>query len=239
MAWNLAHQTRRKKIPSAVAEVTALLDVDVALYNEFVEGPDRTVFREQLAAAGYSHVAVSVTHGRHNQIMVASRRPLSLGCLQAPDLTPPAVSGFLHVVIEGTPIELVGVRMPSYRGAKKLAYRQQLATIIEPASDRVIALAGDINDNPFKRAGTPAASSLPYDLAESFTVTNPVGEWSFMRPNGKGTSRVDHVLHSRSAQLEDVRYVTEVGGHHLAGLAENNPISDHAALFFTISAAQR
>ncbi len=58
-----------------------------------------------------------------------------------------------------------------------------------------------------------------------------------MKPNGKGTSRVDHVLHSRSAQLANVRYVSQVDGHHLAGLAADEPISDHAALVFEVSAA--
>ncbi len=130
---------RQKPIPPAVVEVTSLLDVDVALYNEFVDGPTRTAFREQLTDAGYEHRAVSVTHGRHNQIFIASRVPFSLG--------------------------------------DRSCQRHQRQPVPPGRHTR--------------------RRPMLYDLAASFTVTNPVGEWSFMRPNGKVTSRIDHVLLAR------------------------------------------
>ncbi len=118
-----------------------------------------------------------------------------------------------------------------------MGYRKQFGAILEQVADRAIAFAGDINENPFTQAKQPDAPNVPYSFAPVFNVPNPTGKWSFMRPNGAGTSRVDHVIHSPSAVVTDVVFCSEVDGHHLAGPAGVEPISDHAALLFTLAAA--
>jgi endonuclease/exonuclease/phosphatase family metal-dependent hydrolase len=153
LAWNLGHRVNERVIPDAVPDVLARLDVDVALLNEFVDGPTRQPFREQLTVRGYVHQLVSFTPAKHNQVFAASRTPISLGDLAPPSMDGSAISNFLHLCVKGTDIEMVGLRVPAYETAtERTEYRAELIETLLAAESRAIAFAGDFNEDPFTRS---------------------------------------------------------------------------------------
>lgn len=233
VAWNLGHQVRQKQNLGNLGELFAALDADVLLLNEFVDGPSRGPFRDSLRSAGYPHQLVSFTPGVHNQIFAAARQSFSLGDIAPPSFDGSAISNFLHIRFDHTAIELVGLRVPAYEtSAERHAYRPQLLEIMERASVRPIAFAGDINENPFRKI--PNAPEVRFAGCDSYRVTNPAGDWSYMSANGKTNSRIDHVLFTDMLTVTDPVYVQEFDGRLLAAAHSLLPISDHAALTFTV-----
>lgn len=218
-----------------MAGVLSDLDVDVALFNEFVERSPREAFRQQLSAHGYIHQLVSFSPDRHNRVLAASRIPITPGDLAAPSLNGPARASMLHVRIDDSNLELVGLRIPAYTtGEKRRTYRAELNAILGSAAGRAIAVAGDLNEDPFGRGVDSAVRAVPFRGAETFTVSRPVGDWSYMNSLGTRTSRIDYVMHTGAARVVDAAYCYEVNGVHLAGPKSASPITDHAALVFTV-----
>jgi endonuclease/exonuclease/phosphatase family metal-dependent hydrolase len=127
------------------------------------------------------------------------------------------------------------MRAPAYDATADVkVYWAELAAIMLAASDRPIVFAGDINQNPLKRAGMRDVPSLSFPLCPAYSVPNPVGEWSCMSPNGRGLpTRIDHVLHAERVTITGARYIALHDGQVLAGLRTEQPISDHAPLAFT------
>ena len=238
VAWNLAHQIRQRPIPSDVPALLESMGADVVLLNEFVDGPTREAFRDAMRERGFEWQAVSPTPAVHNQVFAAARLPFVVGDLKPPTLGDrmdgSAIAGFLHIRFEDGDIEIVGFRAPAYKKAADVrAYWAEFTTIMAGAADRSILFAGDVNKDPFKRAGTPWAPSISLAACPAYTVPNPAGEWSFRDPGGRWVpTRIDHVLHTSALAVNDVRYVAEHGGRALAGLKTEHPISDHAALTF-------
>ncbi len=234
-AWNLNHRINQKVIPSSVADLLADLDVDIALFNEFVERLPREAFRQQLADQGYVHQLVSYSPDRHNRVLAASVAPISLGDLRPPSMDGAATASLLHVLVDGSELEIIGLRVPAYEtGLEKRQYRSELNEILRAAQGRTIVVAGDFNEDPFRRTADSAATTLPFSGAEKFTVTKPIGDWSYMNSSGTKTSRIDHVMHAGAVRIVDPVYCYEVDGLHLAGPKDLAPISDHAALVFAV-----
>jgi len=48
-------------------------------------------------------------------------------------------------------------------------------------------------------------------------------------------SRIDHVMHTGRLRLSDVRYHYEMGELLIAGATAQGPLSDHAALTFSVA----
>lgn len=235
LTWNLNHRIRQKAIPDGLGELFSGLNADVVLLNEFVDGPTRAPFRESLRSAGYGHQLVSSTPVRHNQVFAAARQPLSLGDLDPPSMDGSARSNFLHIRFEHTPVQLVGFRAPAYETAtERRAYWAQLVVIMQQVSDRRIVFAGDINRNPFAGAGMGDVPEVRFAECHAYTVANPAGEWSYINHAGTFKNRIDHVLHTQAISVEGATYVTDFNGRVLAGPGAMNPISDHAALTFTV-----
>jgi len=238
VSWNLNHRIREKPIPPTLGELFASMQADVVLLNEFVDGPTRATFRESLRSAGFPYQQVSHAPARHNQVFAASRCPFSPGDLEPPSLDGPAIAGFLHIRFDAAPIELVGLRAPAYeRATDKHAYWAQLTAIMQAASARPIAFVGDVNRNPFVEAGQRNAGAVRFSECAGFRVPNPTGDWSYMNTDGTKTSRIDHVLHTGAVRIGAPAYVPRFRDWVLAGPASEDPMSDHAALTFTVSRA--
>jgi len=239
ISWNLNHRCREKLIPDGISGLFVELDADLILLNEFVDGPSRRTFRDSMRGAGYGHQAVSFTPALHNQVFAASRFPFTVGDVAPPTLGDrqdgSAIANFLHIRFEHLPLEVVGMRAPAYDiSADVKAYWAELAAIMLGVSDRPIVFAGDINQNPFKRARMPDVPSLSFPLCPAYCVPNPVGEWSYKSPDGRGLpTRIDHVLHTSRVTVMDTRYIAVHDDLTLAGLRAEHPISDHALLAFT------
>jgi len=239
MAWNLKHAARPKAVPPTVAFVLAAFDIDVALFNEYVDQPNLVLFGDQLAEAGYTHRLVSPATKPCNQVLAVSRLPLSPGDISSPATDADARSNWLHVVVDGAGVELIGLRIPAYEAGSLLrTYRADLCAVLDGLTDRPVAIAGDFNLDPFTLAGTPDAPAAPFPGATAFTVRNPTGRWSYTQAYEGGTSRIDHVMSTPNLEVSNVGYRHRVDDIVLAGGPKTgNPISDHAALCFTVRTA--
>lgn len=232
IAWNLAHQVRKRKIPDYLVDVILDLEADTVLFNEYVDDEIREPFKQAMREVGYEHQAVSRTPARHNQIFAASKFAFEKGDLQPPQFDGSAISNFLHIRFEDFPVEIVGVRAPAYKKkADWNAYWDELAGIMESARNRKILFAGDVNYDPFEKAKQPNAETVPFHLCDGYQIPNPNGDWSYLHHNGNGF-KIDHVIHTPTVHVENVEYIDWIRGRFLAGEKIKKPVSDHAVLRF-------
>ncbi len=130
---------------------------------------------------------------------------------------------------------MVGLRAPAYeKAADRKAYWAELGQIMEPAKDRAILFAGDINFDPFVKAKQEGALKVPFPFSSDYQVPNPKGAWSYLAHSGKGY-KIDHVIHTPKVVVSGVEYLDQIGDRFLAGEKSKSPISDHAALRFETS----
>ncbi|MEX2577414.1 MAG: endonuclease/exonuclease/phosphatase family protein [Verrucomicrobiales bacterium] len=235
IAWNLAHQVRKRPIPDCMVDVIRDLEADTVLFNEYVDDEIREPFKEAMRGAGFEHQAVSWTPDRHNQIFAASRFAFETGDLQPPQFDGSAISNFLHLQFADFPVEMVGLRAPAYtKAADKHAYWDELAGIMESARDRPILFAGDVNYDPFEKAKRPEADTVPFHLCDGYVIPNPKGEWSYLAHSGNGF-KIDHVIHTPPVKIENVEYLDWIRERFLAGEKIKKPVSDHAVLRFEVN----
>ena len=108
---------------------------------------------------------------------------------------------------------------------------------MESVQDRPILFAGDANYDPFKKSKKkskmPQAKSVPFHRCDGYQIPNPEGNWSFYGHTAR-TSRIDHVIHTRSIKINSAKYVDWIRGRPLAGVKAARPISDHAVLKFEV-----
>jgi len=237
IAWNVAHQVKKRPIPDYMVEVIQDLEADTVLFNEYVDDEIREPFKKAMRDAGYESQAVSPTPAVHNQIFAASRFPFKIGDLRPPQFDGSAISNFLHLKFKDFPFEMVGLRAPAYeKSADRKAYWAELGQIMESARDRAILFAGDINFDPFVKVKQEGASQVPFPFASGYQVPNPQGDWSYLAHSGKGY-KIDHVIHTPSVVVSEVEYLICIGNRFLAGEKSKAPISDHAVLRFEVAQA--
>ncbi len=242
LAWNVGHRAGRfPAIPAYAVEALRHFAADVILLNEYYDDgrQDRGRFHAELTDMGYTHQGQSAAPPGHNRVFIASRLPFVQGDVSGPTgPTPHAATNFLHVQLAGSPIELIGLRRPSYTGAERTRYWTEVSAILSAVADRPLVVAGDVNEDLFKRqpAGVDA---LTFPWAADFSVPRPAGPWSYISPRGTGTS-IDHVLHTGPVNVIDVRYHDQIAGIPLAvprAVTSANPI-DHAVLTFSVDVAK-
>ena len=234
IAWNLAHQVKKRPIPDYMVDVIQDLEADTVLFNEYVDEGIREPFKEAMREAGYKWQAVSPTPAVHNQIFAASRFAFKVGDLQPPQFDGSAISNFLHLKFDDLPTEMMGMRARAYKkAADKHAYWAELAVIMESVKDRKILFAGDVNYDPFKKAKQPEARTVPFHLCDGYQIPNPQGNWSFLAHSGKGF-KINHVMHTPHVEVTDVEFLDRIRGRFLAGEKIKKPISDHAVLRFDV-----
>lgn len=233
-AWNLNHRTREKNIPVEAIEGIRLLDADVLVLTEFVDGLSRITFKESLVEMGYTHISISSRITNNNQVLIASKTPFITGDLMPPTTTEDAATNFLHQILPNHGLEVVGIRPPSYKSKDDLQdYWYQLSNIIDYTQDRAIVFIGDLNCDPFlgRSSGSLALKKL---RSAGFIIPNPEGLWSYISYNGTRSSRIDHAVVSSKVNCCKASYITRYGDIILAGPNYEKPISDHAALVLDI-----
>lgn len=224
ISWNLGHQTREKPLAAGLIDAIECLNPDVLVLNEFVDGPTRQTLYHGLERLGLSSRLLSERVGRHNQVLVASRRPLFPGLMRGPNMPGGAgASNFLHVHLEG--LELVGLRVPAYKSSvERHGYWTLLSEQITQTEDRRIVWIGDLNADPDKPRYI--GGRFLRELENSgWQLPRPSGPWSFV----KG-SRIDQALVAKDIPLVSARYVTDINGQPVASSIPGEGISDHAAL---------
>jgi len=236
VSWNLNHRTLEKPIPEMVGIALGSLGADVIILNEFVDGPSRLHFKQQLNDIGYSDITVSDKFPKQNQVLMASRTPQRSGDLSPPDLTVAATGNFLHRKLPDLGIEIVGVRPPAYKlKSEQEQYWEQLSAIISEAKGRCILFAGDLNADPdnSKYVGGKVLDTLRSD--GNWVIPYPEGEWSYISSDGKRSSRIDHAVCSTQLKTLQAQYIYEINDLILAGPKDVDPISDHAVLMVSLS----
>lgn len=223
LSWNLAHQTREAPIPATLLPALGHYSADVVVLNEYVDAGSRESLHEGLRDLGYSQIHTSLRVGRHNQVLIATKRSSAPAGMEGPDLPGGAGrSNFLHVrFVEGW--ELVGLRAPMYNGEKLVLYWEQLVSLIRSCGQRKVVWIGDLNADPESpRLPGKCLASLQ---ADGWAIPRADGPWSFYRG-----SRIDHVVIPPSVAFRSAHYVTEARGQVLVGAPGSGFISDHAAL---------
>src|SRR4051794_38710327 len=101
LSWNVNHKTRLRAIPPAACEGLLSLRPDVIVLTEYVHGPTRAAFLDELATHGLGHRLVSTCTPGENHVLIASRTRLEPGPIQAPAIAPSVPSNVLHAVAPG------------------------------------------------------------------------------------------------------------------------------------------
>lgn len=230
VAWNMAHQTRDQAVPEGFWPALKSWSPDIISLNEYVHGVHGPAFIERLKGAGLPFCEVSTRQSRHNQVLIASRHPMSLGDLHGPDLGDGAgLSNFLHVKFPALNFEFVGIRCPAYPGRSDLlSYWSQLEALIASTNKRRIVYAGDFNANP-DRPKYAGAISMARLRDAGWCIPKPDGLWSFV-----GGTHIDHAIVSAGMDRPSARYVSEVDGYAVASKDRSTRISDHAALILDL-----
>jgi exonuclease III len=164
----------------------------------------------------------------HNQVFIAARTALEPGTLSPPPSLPHATSNFLHIRCDGSPLEVLGLRVPDNKSAKdKREWWDWFERTISPLLHRQTIAIGDFNIDP-SRPHTIGAHHLRRLQALGWHLPTPDGDWSFISVRGC-SSRIDHALVSPSIRVLNARYIINANGYAFAGPGSNY-LSDHAPL---------
>jgi endonuclease/exonuclease/phosphatase (EEP) superfamily protein YafD len=229
VAWNLGHMVREKPISPLVLDMIAHLAPDVLILNEYVHGTSRDPFVAGLNDLGLMQCCQSERVGKNNQVLVASRRRFRRGELNGPVTTDNAGgTNFLHVVMEDTPLEIVGLRVPTYSGSTQRAYWDNLEEIVLSVRDRRMVFVGDLNADP--DSARHFGSRYLRRLEESgWHLPRAEGEWS-CETRTLRHSRIDHaVISPLLGRGSTARYEVDLNGARIVSKGED-AASDHAAL---------
>jgi endonuclease/exonuclease/phosphatase family metal-dependent hydrolase len=178
----------------------------------------------------------STRKGDNNQILMAAKCLLQEGDLQSPTVSDADSSNFLHVRVDSSSLEVVGVRVPAYpRREQKAAYWESICKTAGSVIHRPIVYIGDLNADPAKKRSVGGRCLA--DLAkQGWQIPSPDGPWSYISRTGY-TSRIDHALVSPGLRITQIRYVVESAGVLLADF-KRNAVSDHAALVADVELLQ-
>jgi hypothetical protein len=230
MAWNLGHQTRSVPIHPGFMGVVEGVAPDVLVLNEFVD-EDRADLRRDLRSIGLNHISSSRRHGRHNQVLVASRHAFSAGTLSGPSIAGGAgESNFLHASFD-IGLEVVGLRAPTYVGAQRTEYWSRLSASIRTTKELPIVWIGDLNADPLNKRSF-GGRYLAELASQGWEIPRADGQWSFYRG-----SRIDHALMPQCLHCISARYLTNSAGVEFVGALDGygRYVSDHAALVLDLA----
>lgn len=198
LAWNVNHRAARRKIPEWVVAAIAPYEPEVVVLTEYVQGPDHARFLTKLDALELTHSQLTPVTKGQNQVLIASRKRLSLGNHSAPAIHPAVPPNALHVVVDDSDFHVIAIRVPAFTGSerhrlKRLTWEWLLQTASD-LRDRHCVIAGDLNT-----ALTDDAADCG-DCARLLLDTGwrdaiPAGGYSWRHAATSGiTRRIDHAF---------------------------------------------
>ena len=228
LTWNLNHRARPKPVPHNVVEAILSLKPDLAVLTEYVTGENHKRVCDAFIASGLAGQRCTSQCKGHNQVFIAARAALDPGTLTPPISLPHATSNFLHVRCSGSPLEVLGLRVPDYKSAKDKRewwewFERSLSTFLH----RQMIAIGDFNADP-SRPHMAGVNHLRRLQTFGWQLPTPEGDCSYISVRGC-SSRIDHALVSPSIPILTARYITYASGHAFAGPGSNY-LSDHAPL---------
>lgn len=116
--WNLNNRVGRVPFRLDGAAAAAYLGADVLVLTEFYPADREVAFRERLSAGGWPHQLIQPAPSvRANQVLIASREPLSPLDLELPQFDEQFPAN-IHGARLPNGIAIVGLRVPAY-GSKE------------------------------------------------------------------------------------------------------------------------
>lgn len=235
VAWNVMHRampknfderSKSRKVSTGFVQALAAFVADVVVLNEYVEHPKDDRIREVLVDLGYSSILAPARIRTNNQVLVAARQTISQRDLAGPITDDEGGNAnFLHVHCGS--VQLVGLRVPIYKGRVRTRYWSDLASIIRSAGDRPIIFVGDLNANPDIESPHPGHRTLRTLESDGWQVPRAEGQYSY-----RTGARLDHAVAARALTVRSARYVIEHEGQVLCG--GKGAVSDHAPLLLEI-----
>lgn len=208
LAWNLNHRAARRRIPAWIAAAIANEAPHVLVLTEYVEGPDHDLFLSALRGMGLLHHKLSLSEGRHNQILIASQEKLRDGELAPPPLHPAVTSNALHVRCVESGIDILGFRIPAFKPKDRQLKRQTwnwLLGAAEVLAVRKSVIAGDLN--------TAKGDSKAYcgDCIENlcalgWTHALPTTGYSWRHQASRKERAIDHAFLSPALSFTSTEY---------------------------------
>lgn len=234
-AWNLNHRIHPKPIPDGVVQAIGFLDLDALVLTEYVDDGGRDDFKAALAGIGLTNLSISQAPPRHNQVLIASKRPHVKRELAIPNGNSHAQSNVLAVRFPEIDLQLVGLRVPAYKKRSELeVYWKGLSHLLQALEAQRFVALGDLNADPRVRRSC-GGSYLRQLESDGFQVPEPEGDWSYISSDGTCTSRIDRIIASPEVSISASRYVTQAAGLRIAGPASVAGLSDHAILAAELS----
>jgi endonuclease/exonuclease/phosphatase family metal-dependent hydrolase len=238
VAWNINHRSKPKKaLFPEVSRVCCTLAPDVLVLTEYVhaESPAQAVFLQQLRDAGLPCITRSPHENGHNSVLIASAKLHTRGGMSSPTTTIAAHTNFLHVQLDMS-MELLGMRVPCYKlVGEKDDYWRQMVSVLAPFANRRFVVIGDFNLDPNEPKCEPA--TVRPHLAElrrqGWRFVSPEGDWSYRSvKESVVTSRLDHVIASKSVVIRRAQYMCHLDGVPVCG--SKGAVSDHAPLLVDV-----
>lgn len=228
VAWNVGHQARLKPVKPDFGKAIKSLGPDVLILNEYVHGQTRAAFVNELRQCGLGTWEVSVPIGTNNQVLLASRHAFELGELRGvPTLSGGGESNFLHVVLPTEELEIVGMRVPAYRGSALKDYWRRFDRLVRALRGRRIVFCGDLNADPDGK--TSAGKSILTKLrTDGWHIPSPIGEGSY-----KSGTRIDHAISSPGLPIASAEYCAERDGLVLCDSTKPS-ICDHTPIIVEV-----
>lgn len=232
LTWNLNHRAARRAIPDWVSIAIGNQNPDVVVMTEYVQGDAHSGFITDLAGQGLLHTQVSTRTEGQNQILIASRSPLSLGGIQGPELHPAVPPNTLHVVVDDLQLQLIGFRMPAFASKDrkiKRAVWEWLISASRSLEPHRTVLTGDLN-TAVGDSDNYCGDCLPVLPKHGWQHAIPDEGFSWKSARHRTVRRIDHTFLSpsmpsaRSNYLWDFESLAPDAGSARVG------IPDHAML---------
>ena len=237
LAWNVNHRAARRPIPPWLIRAIAAESPDVVSLTEYVVGPDHDRFLGELANSGLLHSALTARLNGSNQVLVASREPLTPGAVQGATFNENIPPNFLNVQMMGTGLDVIGFRMPAYvreeRPVKRLTW-EWLIDAVRPLREHPTVLLGDFNTafgDPPSRCG----DCLDAMIANGWVPAVPTDGFSWRGYNGGTGRRIDLAFLSPSVKELAVSYSWSFRdlGEEASAMRVGRP--DHAMLLLEVT----
>lgn len=228
--WNINNRVGLVPFRPEVASVTAALNPDVIVFNEYYPKEHEAQFTNALRTGGWEHQQMSPDTGvRANRVLIASKVPLEQAKVQPPQFDRQFPANVLCVRVPAEKLTILGVRIPWYdRGDLPLVGKawDWLEAAASQLREEPAVILGDLNAGLSSRSNR-GGEHLRRILASGWTRAAPCDHTSFYGSSGE-TSEIDHILVSQHVGFHSARYVTQAGQFQIAG--PPNAMSDHCVL---------
>lgn len=221
VTWSLGHRRNGDHCPDGMVAALTELDPDIAIVTDHARRAARTPLLAALARAGLRHCLATAPGPHRGSMLLASRRELEPGTLDARGDGAPMRPNLLHVRAPAGALEVIGLSIhdcgdePGARAAC-WDWLRRAATLLR---QRRAVLIGNFAPGT---AGPPNGDAQQFRglVHQGWQCALPASGPS--APAGGGTLRLDQALLSPSVQRIDARYALAAAGLRLSG-AQGSP----------------